>query len=172
LGPSRCDTKFVRSQYEAAKWPNIHEEAGRRERSHKRRDTVGELGSLENCASRLASLKAQDHRNAWVQRLACEGRNRFANSIRRFLRLSWGGAEMPCIEALGKGNRARTRLTREPFLSQRHRAKRGEVRAAATAQMLRVTVLPRRRPSRAPPASPPAHPAARRGVAPRACCWG
>jgi hypothetical protein len=54
-----------------------------------------------------------------------------ANSIRRFLRLSWGGAEMPCIEALGKGDRARTRLTREPFLSQRHRAKRGEVRAAA-----------------------------------------
>jgi hypothetical protein len=29
----------------------------------------------------MASLKAQDHENAYVERLAWEGRNRFANSI-------------------------------------------------------------------------------------------
>jgi hypothetical protein len=48
----------------------------------KRSDTVGELGSLENCVSRLPSLKAQDHGNAYAERLALEGRNLFANSIR------------------------------------------------------------------------------------------
>jgi hypothetical protein len=49
----------------------------------KRRDTVGELGSVENWASRMASCKAHDHGNACAERLAQEGGNRFANSIRR-----------------------------------------------------------------------------------------
>jgi hypothetical protein len=47
----------------------------------KRPDTVGELGRVENCASRMASLKAQGHGNAYAERLAWEGGNRFANSI-------------------------------------------------------------------------------------------
>jgi hypothetical protein len=49
-------------------------------------DTVGELGSAENCASRMASLKAQDHENAYIERFDWEARNRFANSIGPFLR--------------------------------------------------------------------------------------
>jgi hypothetical protein len=44
-------------------------------------DTVGELGRDPNCAWRMASLKAQDHGNAYAERLAWEGGNRFANSI-------------------------------------------------------------------------------------------
>ncbi len=36
----------------------------------KRWDTVGELGRVENCASPIASLKAQDHGDAYVKRLA------------------------------------------------------------------------------------------------------
>jgi hypothetical protein len=44
-------------------------------------DTVGELGSVENRALRMASCKAHDHGNACAERLACEGGNRFANSI-------------------------------------------------------------------------------------------
>ena len=47
-------------------------------------DTVGELGRVENCASRMASLKAQDHGNAYAERLAWESGNRFANSIGSF----------------------------------------------------------------------------------------
>jgi hypothetical protein len=47
-------------------------------------DTVGELRRADNCASRLASLRAQDHENASAERLAWEGRNRFANSIPPF----------------------------------------------------------------------------------------
>ena len=52
-------------------------------------DTVGELGRVENCASRMASLKAQDHGNAYAERLAWESGNRFANSIGWF-------SETPC----------------------------------------------------------------------------
>jgi hypothetical protein len=44
-------------------------------------DTVGELGSVENCASRMASCKAHDHGNASAERWGWKGRNRFANSI-------------------------------------------------------------------------------------------
>lgn len=47
-------------------------------------DTVGELGSLENCVSRMPSLKAQDNGNAYAERLALEGRKLFANSIPSF----------------------------------------------------------------------------------------
>ena len=47
-------------------------------------DTVGELGRDPNCAWRMASLKAQDHGNAYAERLAWEGGNRFANSIGPF----------------------------------------------------------------------------------------
>jgi hypothetical protein len=36
----------------------------------KRADTVGELGRVENYVSHLASLKAQDHGNAYAERLA------------------------------------------------------------------------------------------------------
>jgi hypothetical protein len=44
-------------------------------------DTVGELRRVENCTSHMASLKAQDHGNLYVERLAWEGGNRIRQPI-------------------------------------------------------------------------------------------
>jgi hypothetical protein len=52
--------------------------------SHKRRETVGELGRADNCVSDVAFLQAHDAGNTYAERLAWEGENRFANSIRPF----------------------------------------------------------------------------------------
>jgi hypothetical protein len=48
----------------------------------KRTDTVGELGRADNCVSDVAFLQAHDAGNTYAERLAWEGENRFANSIR------------------------------------------------------------------------------------------
>jgi hypothetical protein len=67
-----------------------------------RSDTVGELGRVENCASRMASLKAQDHGNAYAERLACESGNRFANSIRGFLIARLPQPKLPVLGGLSR----------------------------------------------------------------------